>query len=98
MSIPELSIPEDGTALTLRWPGEAPRRIPASALRHAARDAQSIRHRHDFGDIPIRPGLHLTGMEPVGVMGVNIRFSDGCVRAIYPWDYLREIVARVSIN
>lgn len=98
MTTPTFSIVADGASALLQWPGEPPVNLDAANLRMAARDAQSVRHRHDYGTIPVKAGLAIIGADPVGTMGLNIRFSDGCDRAIYPWAYLREIVDELSIN
>lgn len=37
------------------------------------------------------PALRLTHIEPVSNQGLNLRFSDGHGRGIYPWGYLREL-------
>jgi DUF971 family protein len=37
------------------------------------------------------PDVHLAAAEPVGQYGLNLRFSDGHGRGIYPWALLREL-------
>jgi DUF971 family protein len=86
----ELCVTDDGTALDVHWP-DTVARIPAARLRAMARDAQSRRQQIETGTIRIAPGLRITALQPVGAMGVNVCFSDGHDRAIYPWPYLREI-------
>lgn len=77
--------------IDINWPDGRCDRIPATTLRGAARDATSLRERIDTGHISIAEGLTVTGCDPVGAYGVNIRFSDGHDRAIYPFVYLREL-------
>ncbi len=82
---------DDGGALVLFWSGEPDALIPAPRLREAARDAGSIRQRLEQGDLVAPTDLTITFIEPMGSMGVNIGFSDGHDRAVYPWDYLRAL-------
>lgn len=92
----ELLVVQDGTALEIRWP-DGMATISAARLRAQARDAVSRRQIIDFGEIRILPGLHITALEQVGAMGVNVHFSDGHARAIYPWPYLRAL-AGADVN
>ena len=86
-----IEVSEDCAALRIQWPGGRAEEIPASVLRAQARDAASVRARIDHGGVTVAEGLTITGVEAVGAMGVNLHFSDGHDRAIYPWPYLREI-------
>ncbi len=85
-----LTISKDRALLHATWPDRS-FAIPAKALRVAARDAVSVRERHDNGTVMVPPDITITGVEMVGAMGVNVIFSDGHDRAIFPWAYLREI-------
>ncbi|MEO1467820.1 MAG: DUF971 domain-containing protein [Pseudomonadota bacterium] len=85
-----IAVTEDWSALAIAWPDRTDT-IPAPVLRARARDAASLRARLDGTAADPAAGLAITGLEAVGAMGVNIAFSDGHDRAIYPWAYLREI-------
>jgi DUF971 family protein len=37
------------------------------------------------------PDIRITGIVPVGAYGVQLIFSDGHLRGIYPWIYLRRL-------
>ena len=37
------------------------------------------------------PGVNLTAAEPVGRYALNLHFSDGHARGVYPWSVLREL-------
>ena len=41
-------------------------------------------------DTHISPDIAVTSLEPVGSYGVQVGFSDGHDRGIFPWVYLRE--------
>lgn len=86
----QLTVSKDRTILNVAWPD---RRlgIPATRLRAMARDAVSLRARYDHGEAAADPDLTITDVRMVGAMGVNVVFSDGHDRAIYPWAFLREI-------
>ena len=88
-----ISVTDDQTELLVQWSGDQTDRIAAPHLREYARDAASIRQRIENGSISPDSRLQITQVAPVGAMGVNIAFSDGHDRAIYPWCYLRELAA-----
>jgi len=77
--------------LHVSWADGLSATYPARELRAAARDAASLRELYDTGKIEIREDLEITGLDHVGAYGVNIRFSDGHEKAIYPFVYLREL-------
>jgi DUF971 family protein len=43
------------------------------------------------GTVTAAAGLQVTGASPVGAYGVQLHFSDGHDRGIYPWSQLREL-------
>ncbi len=68
--------------------------IRADTLRGACKCARCIRARYD-GRFPDRfDGIAVTGITFMGNFGINVAFSDGHARGIYPWPYLQEIAAR----
>ena len=63
-------------------------RLPAARLRAACRCAHCIRARID-GVFPHGfDGIAITVVAPVGDYAINIAFSDGHARGIYPWQLL----------
>ena len=87
--------PEDVSAtadrLHISWADGTTATYPARDLRAAARDAASLRELHDTGKIGVSETLAITGVDYVGAYGLNIRFSDGHEKAIFPFAYLREL-------
>ena len=77
--------------LTMTWQDGGQTTLPAAFLRRQAKDAWSIREKIDHGDITVKEGITITGLYEIGGGGVNIHFSDGHDRAIYPFPYLREL-------
>ena len=77
-------------ALTLHW-SDAESSISAPTLRAGCRCApcQSARLRGEPAAIDVT--LTLTDALPIGHYAVQLRFSDGHDRGIYPWAYLKEL-------
>ena len=66
--------------------------IDADRLRLACRCAHCTRARID-GKFPERfDGVTITAVDSMGHYGVNVTFSDGHARGIYPWSYLADLV------
>ncbi|MBL8672289.1 MAG: DUF971 domain-containing protein [Alphaproteobacteria bacterium] len=81
----------DRASLVLAWPGGATSELSAAALRAACRCADCTRSRAD-GRFPAAfPPLTVDGVEAIGSYAVNLRFSDGHARGIYPWSLLRSL-------
>ena len=89
--IDRLSATSDCQKLIVEWKNGSTTELPASVLRREARDAYSTRARLDHGEIAVADGLTITNLVQVGPAGVNVHFSDGHDRAIYPFVYLREL-------
>jgi len=63
-------------------------RLDAETLREACRCAHCLRARID-GAFPSRfEGIAITEVAPVGGYAINLAFSDGHARGIYPWSLL----------
>ncbi len=89
--IDTLTATEDSRSLMVGWETGETSTLSAEMLRKKARDAWSIRERMDHGEISVQPGLQITNLVQVGAEGVNVHFSDGHERAIYPFSYLWEL-------
>ena len=72
--------------LRLQWP-EGVAELDAATLRAACRCGGCRAGRNTSADAPPR----LVGAEPVGLYALQLRFSDGHERGIYPWSLLREL-------
>ena len=78
--------------LELRWHGGGASRLPHALLRARCRCggcAQAARQRG--GDPEPMPAIRLEAIHPVGDKGLNLVFSDGHGRGIFPWAYLHEL-------
>ncbi len=65
--------------------------IGAPRLRAACRCADCRRERIDRGAAPNTVDTTIAEVRLVGDHALNIAFSDGHDRGIYPWSYLREL-------
>ena len=84
------TVTEDGSTLLLM--GGAPQPLAATRLRAACRCAQCVRARID-GIFPQSfDGIVIEHVSPMGHYGINIGFSDGHARGIYPWAYLSQLL------
>ncbi len=93
--IDRLAASDDAQALTVTWKDGGESMLTAAFLRENAKDAWSIRERLDHGQVHVAPGIAITGLEQIG-NGVNIHFSDGHDKAIYPFPYLRELCGQID--
>ena len=93
MSPKELQILDDGSALSVVWADGERIRLGAGALRRASRAASAIRARIDGLEPLAFQSVRLTELRPVGSYGVQMVFSDGHDRGVYPWSYLKELAA-----
>ena len=78
--------------LELRWQDGSESRLPHGLLRARCRCAGC---EQSFRTNGVRPepevAIRLDAIHPVGDKGLNLVFSDGHGRGIFPWAYLREL-------
>ncbi|RFU45072.1 DUF971 domain-containing protein [Paraburkholderia sp. DHOC27] len=78
--------------LTLRWDDGREQRLPHAQLRRACACAECRRLRLDGREVPAAPDISLLDVQLMGY-GVQLVFSDGHARGIYPWRYLAQMDA-----
>jgi DUF971 family protein len=88
----KITLSRDRRSLLLDWGDGREETASAAALREACRSSGSVRARVNGWAVPAAPDLTIVDVRPVGHYAVNLVFSDGHDRGIYPWAYLREIV------
>ncbi|HEY4297627.1 MAG TPA: gamma-butyrobetaine hydroxylase-like domain-containing protein [Paraburkholderia sp.] len=88
----EIRIDAAARVLTLHWPDDDTQRIAHAQLRAACPCAGCRRARLERGpaSVTIFTDVALTGIEPMGY-GVQLLFSDGHARGIYPWSLLHAL-------
>lgn len=90
----EIMLTADRRRLLIDWGAGRRDAASATALRDASRSSGSVRQRVDGLAVPAPDDLTIVDVRPVGHYAVNLVFSDGHDRGIYPWRYLREIAAK----
>lgn len=80
--------------LELHWADAGQVLLAHGRLRSACKCAWCEQGRRQNGvDPAASDDVHLTGVERVGAVGLQLRFSDGHDKGIYPWSYLRSLAA-----
>lgn len=87
----ELRVTNEGTVLEILWDDGARQSLSAAWLRTQSRGAPDVRARADGRSVEAEPDISMTGIDPVGRYAINIKFSDGYDRGIYPWSMLRDL-------
>lgn len=88
-----IAIADNGKALRMTY-ADSEHWIPSSRLRTACRCAHCTRARIDGKFSESFDGVTIQTLSPMGHYGVNIGFSDGHGRGIYPWSYLDELLKK----
>ncbi|PMS36293.1 DUF971 family protein [Trinickia symbiotica] len=86
----EVRVNHGAGVLTLRWPDGDERTIGHAQLREACPCAECRRLRLGGDVVRAAPGVTVTDLRSMGY-GVQIAFSDGHARGIYPWTYLAQL-------
>jgi DUF971 family protein len=89
----EIRLDRDRTRLVVTWENGETVAYSAALLRDWARDARSVRLAVDNWAVPAAAGLTIVKVEAIGNYAVQLAFSDGHDRGIFPWAYLNEIAA-----
>lgn len=80
-------------ALAISWSDGRTQILGARVLRQACRCAECVAARR-AGRIPdLDPDLSIADLQPFGPGAVNLRFSDGHGRGIFPFPYLASLGA-----
>ena len=80
--------------LELGWPDGSSSRLPHGLLRAHCRCAGCEQQRRQTGaSTEINTTIRLDAVHPIADKGLNLVFSDGHGRGIYPWAYLHELDA-----
>lgn len=82
---------EASGVLALSWQDGSESRLPHGLLRARCRCAGCQQQYRQQGSHPeILPAIRLEGIHPVSDKGLNLVFSDGHGRGIFPWACLHE--------
>jgi DUF971 family protein len=87
----EVLLNKSGRTLDLVWGGNAAT-LAHMDLRASCRCSQCESMRRATGAAPaVAPDLELSRIEVLGSTGLQLFFSDGHSRGIYPWAYLYQL-------
>lgn len=98
MSPSEIRVSRDRTRLDIAWPDGSWSHLDAGYLRARCRSADALRSALDEAASAAPEGVRIVGLDLVGRYAINVTFSDGRERGIYPWSYLRELGDAVAIT
>jgi DUF971 family protein len=85
---------ENQGVLFINWPDGQIQQLSHGLLRARCKCAGCQQNFRLTGNYPpVNQQLRLTAIQPISNKGLNLAFSDGHNRGIYPWEYLLEIGA-----
>lgn len=93
-----ITVAADRASIEITWPDGLRQRLNAPTLRQMSRSARSESARLKGWDVPADDGLTITALDAVGVYAINITFSDGYAKGIYPWDMLRGAIGALAFK
>jgi DUF971 family protein len=73
------------------WPDGREASFEAAQLRRNCQSAKAKHLRLTGADIPSSADVVISEVRPVGGYAINIAFSDGHDRGIYPWSFLAQL-------
>ncbi|WP_269582930.1 DUF971 domain-containing protein [Roseibium sp. Sym1] len=85
-----------GAGLKLTWPDGQVLSFTAPFLRDNSQSARSKKLKLSGLAVPAAADLSISAVRPIGSYAINIVFSDGYDRAIYPWAYLLDLAQTVQ--
>jgi DUF971 family protein len=77
--------------LALRWPDGRMAALTHARLRAACPCSECRAQRRAGIDVEADDGVRLAAIEPVGAYALNLAFSDGHRRGIYPYEMLADL-------
>jgi DUF971 family protein len=87
---------KDRRSLEVVWDDATALRLSARLLRENSRSSDTLRAELDGTAATPGEDIEIRDVRPVGQYGVNLVFSDGHDRGIYPWAYLRELAVEAA--
>ena len=87
----EIKIIQNGQAILVSWPDGRSQQIPALTLRSKSRSARSLSQRIKNEQDNFEINLTIENVSMVGSYAINVKFSDGYDKGVFPWNMLREI-------
>ncbi|WP_116136173.1 DUF971 domain-containing protein [Trinickia diaoshuihuensis] len=89
----EIRLDPQAHAITLVWPNGAAPSIDAGRLRRMCPCAECRRKRLLHQSLTLADAVRIDDIHPMPY-GIQIAFSDGHDRGIFPWSYLAELAGQ----
>ena len=89
----EIRVNRERDALAMTWADGSTDRLAARGLRAGCRCSACVAAKHRAGRLQTIAETRIVAVEAIGAYAINIRFSDGHARGIFPWAYLRELAS-----
>jgi DUF971 family protein len=93
-----IDITENGRSLVIEWPSGRRDVLDARQLWRDCPSAQGKVRRRNTPQLEADSGLRIVAVTAVGNYAINLVFSDGHDRGIYPWALLQEFAVRRKIQ
>lgn len=90
----EIRVTAEGRLMRLTWPGGVESVLTGARLRAACRCAHCLAAARRGKPVVAPPDVAVRDVRPCGTNAVNIAFSDGHERGIYPFGYLAAVAAQ----
>lgn len=97
MQARSVNIADDGRSLDIEWQSGDRDFLDARRLWRECPSAHARRRRMDHPDLEPDHNLRIVSVTPIGLYAINIAFSDGHARGIYPWPLLRQLAAKPTV-
>ena len=91
MTPTEIKLSRDKSKIIISWPDGNKAELSAPLLRQRCNSARSKRARIDCAEKLKPEHLTIAEIRSVGLYAINLVFSDGHDRGIYPWSYLKDL-------
>jgi DUF971 family protein len=87
-----ISVSTDRATLVMSFDTGTTRALAATTLRAACRCASCSRARIEKNFPDRFDAVTISTVSAIGTYGINVGFSDGHARGIYPWSYLAQLL------
>lgn len=98
MQARSVNITDEGKSLEIEWQSGNLAILEAHQLWHDCPSAHGRRRRIDDPKLKPEVGLRIVSFSPIGLYAINIAFSDGHARGVYPWSLLRKFAAMPTVE
>lgn len=87
----EIRLLQQGRMLRLLWPDQGPIVLTATTLRSLCRCAECTSVRRRGSALEPDPSVAIVDAQPIGAGAVNLHFTDGHRRGIFPFAWLASL-------